>query len=82
MVWPIVAAGGVIGNVVLTPLVELVALPLALAGLVLGDVGAPFDRALQVSAAAAICGTAEEDDDAGLRSEQLLPIMAPSPVPV
>jgi len=30
-----VAAGGVVGNLVLTPLVELVALPLALAGLVL-----------------------------------------------
>ena len=33
-----VAAGGVIGNLVLTPLVELVALPLALAGLVIGEV--------------------------------------------
>ncbi len=32
-----VAAGGVIGNLVLTPLVELAALPLALAGLVLGE---------------------------------------------
>lgn len=37
-----VTAGGVIGNVVLTPLVELVALPLALAGIVLGPLGAPL----------------------------------------
>ena len=34
-----VAAGGVVGNLVLTPLVELVALPLALAGLVLHVAG-------------------------------------------
>ena len=32
-----VAAGGVIGNLALTPIVELVALPLALAGLVVGE---------------------------------------------
>ncbi len=32
-----VAAGGVIGNLVLTPIVELAALPLALAGLVVGE---------------------------------------------
>jgi len=31
-----VAAGGVVGNLVLTPVIELVALPLALAGVVLG----------------------------------------------
>ena len=37
-----VSAGGVIGNLVLTPLVELVALPLALAGIVLGPLGAPL----------------------------------------
>jgi competence protein ComEC len=36
-----VAAGGVIGNLVLTPLVELCALPLGLAGAVLGALGAP-----------------------------------------
>lgn len=36
-----VAAGGVIGNLVLTPLVELCALPLGLAGAVLGWLGAP-----------------------------------------
>ena len=39
-----VSAGGVIGNLVLTPLVELAALPLALAGLVLGPLGTPFIR--------------------------------------
>ncbi|MBA3462278.1 MAG: DNA internalization-related competence protein ComEC/Rec2 [Deltaproteobacteria bacterium] len=39
-----VSAGGVIGNLVLTPIVELLALPLALAGLVLGPFGAPFIR--------------------------------------
>lgn len=32
-----VAAGGVIGNLVLTPIVELVALPLGLAGLIVGE---------------------------------------------
>lgn len=37
-----VSAGGVIGNLVLTPLVELLALPLALAGVLLGSVGAPL----------------------------------------
>lgn len=37
-----VAVGGVVGNLVLTPLVELVALPLGLAGVVLGDIGAPL----------------------------------------
>lgn len=36
-----VAAGGVIGNLVLTPLVELGALPLGLAGAVLGGLGGP-----------------------------------------
>lgn len=40
-----VSAGGVIGNLVLTPIVELVALPLALAGLVLGALGEPLIRA-------------------------------------
>ncbi|MBL9015768.1 MAG: DNA internalization-related competence protein ComEC/Rec2 [Myxococcales bacterium] len=40
-----VSAGGVIGNLVLTPLVELVALPLALVGLVLGELGDPLLRA-------------------------------------
>lgn len=39
-----VSAGGVIGNLVLTPLVELIALPLALAGVVLGPLGAPLIR--------------------------------------
>jgi len=33
-----VAAGGIVGNLVLTPLVELVALPVGLAGLVIGEV--------------------------------------------
>ncbi|HSD88832.1 MAG TPA: ComEC/Rec2 family competence protein, partial [Kofleriaceae bacterium] len=37
-----VAAGGVIGNLVLTPIVELVALPLGLAGVLLGGLGAPL----------------------------------------
>jgi competence protein ComEC len=40
-----VAAGGIVGNLVLTPVVELVALPLALAGIALGSVGAPLIRA-------------------------------------
>lgn len=40
-----VAAGGVIGNLILTPIVELLALPLALAGLVLGPLGEPLLRA-------------------------------------
>ncbi len=39
-----VAAGGVIGNLVLTPIVEVIALPLALAGLVLGGIGTPLVR--------------------------------------
>jgi competence protein ComEC len=37
-----VAVGGVVGNLVLTPLVELIALPLGLAGVVLGDLGTPL----------------------------------------
>jgi competence protein ComEC len=37
-----VAVGGVVGNLVLTPLVELLALPLGLAGVVLGTLGAPL----------------------------------------
>ena len=37
-----VSAGGVIGNLVLTPLVEVIALPLALAGVVLGPLGSPL----------------------------------------
>ena len=40
-----VAAGGIVGNLVLTPPVELIALPLALAGIVLGPLGAPLIRA-------------------------------------
>ncbi len=39
-----VSAGGVIGNLVLTPLLELIALPLALAGVVLGPFGGPLIR--------------------------------------
>ncbi len=39
-----VSAGGVIGNLVLTPLVELIGLPLALAGVVIGPLGAPLIR--------------------------------------
>jgi competence protein ComEC len=41
-----VAAGGVIGNLVLTPLVELVALPLGLAGVLLGEIWASGGAAL------------------------------------
>lgn len=37
-----IAIGSVVGNLVLTPLLELVALPLGLAGVVLGDLGAPL----------------------------------------
>ncbi|HUJ62509.1 MAG TPA: ComEC/Rec2 family competence protein [Kofleriaceae bacterium] len=37
-----VAAGGVAGNLVLTPMLEMVALPLALVGLGLGGAGAPL----------------------------------------
>ncbi|HEY5945537.1 MAG TPA: ComEC/Rec2 family competence protein, partial [Kofleriaceae bacterium] len=37
-----VAVGGVAGNLVLTPIVELVALPLGLAGVALGDLGSPL----------------------------------------
>lgn len=37
-----VAIGGVAGNLVLTPLLELVALPLGLAGVAIGDLGAPL----------------------------------------
>jgi competence protein ComEC len=37
-----VAAGGVLGNLVLTPIIELAALPLGLAGALLGDVGTPL----------------------------------------
>jgi competence protein ComEC len=57
-----VAAGGVIGNLVLTPLVELCALPMGLAGAVLGIVGAP--TAWLVSLAASIVGVV--DRGAGL----------------
>ncbi|CAN5918952.1 hypothetical protein BH11MYX3_BH11MYX3_23840 [soil metagenome] len=39
-----VSAGGVVGNLVLTPVVELIALPLALAGVVLGPFGGPLIR--------------------------------------
>lgn len=55
-----VAAGGVIGNLILTPLVELVALPLGLAGILLG--AAPL-----IAAAAWIVGLA--DRGAGLLAE-------------
>jgi competence protein ComEC len=55
-----VAAGGVIGNLVLTPLVELVALPLGLAGVLLG--ASPL-----IAAAAWIVGLA--DRGAGLLAE-------------
>ncbi|MDB4961067.1 MAG: internalization-related competence protein ComEC/Rec2 [Myxococcales bacterium] len=37
-----VCPGGVIGNLLLTPLVELLALPLALAGIALGPIGTPL----------------------------------------
>lgn len=37
-----IAIGGVLGNLVLTPVVELAALPLGLAGALAGDVGAPL----------------------------------------
>src|SRR6185436_14668811 len=47
-----VAAGGVIGNLVLTPVIELVALPLGL-------VGAVFDIAPAVVAASWIVGIAD-----------------------
>jgi competence protein ComEC len=39
-----VAAGGIVGNLVLTPLLELFALPLVLAGIALGSLGAPLVR--------------------------------------
>jgi competence protein ComEC len=52
-----VAAGGVIGNLVLTPLVELCALPLGLAGAVLGVLGAPM--AWLVSIATFIVGVVD-----------------------
>jgi len=39
-----VTPGGVVGNLVLAPLLELVALPLALAGTALGELGAPLVR--------------------------------------
>jgi competence protein ComEC len=58
-----VAIGGAIGNLVLTPAVELVALPLALAGLAIGEVAAPAGDAL-IDAAAWIVGAV--DDLAGL----------------
>jgi competence protein ComEC len=57
-----VAAGGVIGNLVLTPLVELCALPLGLAGAMLGLLGAP--TAWLVSIATMIVGVV--DRGAGL----------------
>jgi len=40
-----VSAGGVIGNLILTPILELLALPLALVGLVVGSLGDPLLRA-------------------------------------
>jgi competence protein ComEC len=59
-----VAAGGVIGNLVLTPVVELVALPLGLAGVVLGAAPA-------IAAASWIVGLA--DRGAGLLA-QITPV--------
>lgn len=52
-----VAAGGVIGNLVLTPVVELVALPLGLAGIVLGAAPA-------IAAASWIVGIADRGAEA------------------
>ncbi|MDX2092801.1 MAG: DNA internalization-related competence protein ComEC/Rec2 [Kofleriaceae bacterium] len=40
-----ISLGGIVGNLVLTPLVEMVALPLALAGIAIGAVGAPLIHA-------------------------------------
>jgi competence protein ComEC len=39
-----VAAGGIVGNLVFTPILEVFALPLALAGIALGSVGTPLIR--------------------------------------
>ena len=58
-----VSIGGIAGNLVLTPAVELVALPMALAGLAIGEVIAPVGDAL-VAIAAGIVGVV--DDLAGL----------------
>lgn len=60
-----VSAGGVIGNVILTPLVELVALPLSLAGLALG-VDAPIAvGASVVGAVDALAGPLSEVSPVG-----------------
>ncbi|HEY4182439.1 MAG TPA: DNA internalization-related competence protein ComEC/Rec2 [Kofleriaceae bacterium] len=39
-----IAPAGIVGNLILTPLLEAVALPLALAGILLGPFGGPFIR--------------------------------------
>jgi competence protein ComEC len=64
-----VAAGGVVGNLVLTPLVELAALPLGLAGAALGSVGAETVGAALVEAAVWI--VARVDDCAALLSDAM-----------
>jgi competence protein ComEC len=58
-----VAAGGVVGNLVLTPIVELVALPVALAGLIAREACAPLGDALVHVAAWLV---ARVDDGAAL----------------
>jgi competence protein ComEC len=58
-----VAPGGVVGNLVLAPVVEIVALPLALAGVVVGELWAAAGHLL-VDVAAALVGWV--DDAAGL----------------
>ena len=64
-----VAAGGVVGNLVLTPVVELVALPLGLAGLVVGEVVAPVGDALD-RLASAIVGVVDDRSRACSRASR------------
>ncbi len=59
-----VAAGGVLGNLLLTPIVELAVLPIGLAGALLGDIGAPL-----VDVAAWL--VARVDDAAGVLSHAM-----------
>lgn len=49
-----VQPGGVVGNLVLTPLVELAALPLGLIGLLASELSSPLGAALLTAAAAAV----------------------------
>jgi len=70
-----IAVGGIVGNLVVTPLVELLVIPLALAGLVLPVVGGPL-----MDVAVGLCGAAHRVA-AGLASwTPVIPVPPPRPL--